>query len=180
MCIRDRFRALRRAGDAPPPKKKCARHSRQKRDQRNSSKDDDMDMDGLQNRKRAHSRISCARLFTKWRESNHVYVLFIYTAVYQIERDWDSSYEYNIYSYIYFHIHIRTRLFTQWRDVNHIDIIYSDQLTRRGCSVVYTIERGQSCICMYIYIIYIRAAGFTLRNEKKCLPGFQLEKLKSS
>ena len=25
-----------------------------------------------------------------------------------------------------------------------------------------------------------RAAGFTLRNEKKCLPGFQLEKLKSS
>ena len=25
-----------------------------------------------------------------------------------------------------------------------------------------------------------RAAGFALRNEKKCLPGFQLEKLKSS
>ena len=35
-----------------------------------------------------------------------------------------------------------------------------------------------------IIIIYkkalCRAAGFTLRNEKKCLPGFQLEKLKSS
>jgi len=28
--------------------------------------------------------------------------------------------------------------------------------------------------------IHTRAVGFTLRNEKKCLPGFQLEKLKSS
>jgi len=33
--------------------------------------------------------------------------------------------------------------------------------------------------CSFL-LAYRRAAGFTLRNEKKCLPGFQLEKLKSS
>ena len=35
-------------------------------------------------------------------------------------------------------------------------------------------------IYLYLYISNHRAAGFALINEKKCSPGFQLEKLKSS